>query len=103
MGAAPDMFEAANGKPLSFRDAVVSGRATGVPGAIAMLALAQKEHGRLPWASLFGSAEKLASDGFIKPLAAGCDRPEGRPPDLAPGCHRLFRSRTAAAIARATV
>jgi gamma-glutamyltranspeptidase/glutathione hydrolase len=65
MGATPDMFMGPDGKPLSFRDAVVSGRATGVPGAFALLALAQKEHGRLAWSSLFGSAERLADDGFI--------------------------------------
>jgi gamma-glutamyltranspeptidase/glutathione hydrolase len=65
MGATPDMFMGADGKPLSFRDAVVSGRATGVPGAYALLALAQKEHGKLAWSSLFGTAEKLADDGFI--------------------------------------
>ena len=65
MGAQPGMFLGADGKPLPFRDAVVSGRATGVPGAFALLALAQKEHGRLAWKSLFGSAESLADDGFI--------------------------------------
>ncbi len=64
-GARPDMFMGPNGKPLSFRDAVVSGRATGVPGAMALLALAQREHGRLAWSSLFATAEKMADDGFI--------------------------------------
>ncbi len=64
-GAGPDMFLGADGKPLPFGQAVVSGRASGVPGAIAMLYMAQKEHGRLPWRRLFGDAAKLATDGFI--------------------------------------
>jgi len=65
MGATPDMFLGADGKPLPFREAILSGRSAGVPGAIAMLYLAHKEHGRMPWASLFGDAEKLATDGFV--------------------------------------
>jgi gamma-glutamyltranspeptidase/glutathione hydrolase len=63
-GATPDMFLGTDGKPLSFGKAVVSGRATGVPGAFALLALAQKEHGKLAWSSLFRSAEGLADHGF---------------------------------------
>jgi gamma-glutamyltranspeptidase/glutathione hydrolase len=45
--------------------AVVSGRATGVPGAVKMLGLAHSEHGKLPWSSLFVDAERAAADGFI--------------------------------------
>ena len=63
--ATAGMFLDASGKPLPFDTAVLSGRATGVPGAVKMLALAHSEHGRLPWSSLFGSAERTASDGFI--------------------------------------
>lgn len=65
MGATPDMFLGPDGKPLAYREAVVSGRATGVPGAVAMLAMAQKEHGRLPWSALFGDAIIRARDGFV--------------------------------------
>jgi gamma-glutamyltranspeptidase/glutathione hydrolase len=64
-GASPDMFLAADGRPLPFAQAVVSGRATGVPGAVAMLSLAQKEHGRLPWSGLFGDAARMADEGFV--------------------------------------
>jgi len=63
--AASTMFLDSAGKPLPFNTAVVSGRATGVPGAVKMLALAHDEHGKLPWSSLFGDAERTADNGFI--------------------------------------
>jgi gamma-glutamyltranspeptidase/glutathione hydrolase len=63
--ASPTMFMGPDGKPIGFRDAVVSGRATGVPGAVAMLALVHKEHGALEWNSLFGAAERTAEEGFV--------------------------------------
>ena len=69
--ATPELFYE-DGKPLPFQQAVLSGRSTGVPGAVAMLGLAQKEHGKLPWGELFGDAERLARDGFvISPRLAG--------------------------------
>lgn len=61
----PTMFIGADGKPLGFRDAVLSGRATGVPGALAALRMAYADHGQLPWNSLFRSAERTAAEGFI--------------------------------------
>ncbi|HEY6453013.1 MAG TPA: gamma-glutamyltransferase family protein [Steroidobacteraceae bacterium] len=63
-GATPDMFLDAGGKPLPFFTAVMSGRSTGVPGAIAALELLQHEHGRLAWQELFSYAERLATHGF---------------------------------------
>jgi len=62
--ATPDLFFE-DGRPLGFGDAVLSGRSTGVPGVVAMLAMAQAEHGTLPWAALFEPAERLARDGFV--------------------------------------
>ena len=56
---------------LPFYEAVLSGRSAGVPGAVAMLALAQKEHGRLAWAPLFGDAERLADERLHRQPAAG--------------------------------
>ncbi len=69
--ATPELFYE-NGQPLDFMSAVLSGRSTGAPGAVAMLALAQKDHGRLPWSALFSDAERLARDGFtVSPRLAG--------------------------------
>lgn len=62
--ATPELFYE-NGKPLPFVQAVLSGRSTGAPGVVPMLALAQKQHGALAWSELFGDAERLAADGFL--------------------------------------
>jgi len=63
--AVSTMFLDPAGRPLPFDIAVVSGRATGVPGAVKMLGVAHEEHGKLPWSSLFGDAERTADEGFI--------------------------------------
>lgn len=69
--ATPELFYE-DGKPLDFPSAVLSGRSTGAPGAVAMLAMAQQEHGKLPWSALFSDAERLARDGFtVSPRLAG--------------------------------
>jgi len=71
-GATADLFLGPDGKPLPFATAVLSGRSTGVPGAIAALELLQHEHGKLAWRSLFGDAQRLATQGFIvSPRLAG--------------------------------
>lgn len=44
-----------------------SGRAIGVPGALALLHRAHALHGKLPWAALFEPAIALAADGFVMP------------------------------------
>ena len=62
--ATSTMFLDGSGKPLPFDTAVLSGRATGVPGVLKMLDLAHREHGRLRWSSLFGEAERTADQGF---------------------------------------
>jgi gamma-glutamyltranspeptidase / glutathione hydrolase len=58
------LFVGADGKPLPFFDAVVGGRSVGTPGAVRMLEAAHARHGRLPWATLFEPAIRLATDGF---------------------------------------
>ena len=59
------MFLGQDGQPLPFARAVLSGRATGVPGVVRMLDHAHGRHGRLPWRTLFGDAERTARDGFV--------------------------------------
>src|SRR4051794_12985302 len=63
--ATSTMFLDSAGRPLPFNTAVLSGRATGVPGAVKMLSVAHNEHGKLPWRTLFGDAERTAREGFI--------------------------------------
>ncbi|MEO6279706.1 gamma-glutamyltransferase family protein [Roseateles sp.] len=62
--ATPEMFLKPDGKPMPMRDAVLSGLATGVPGVLAMLAEAHRQHGQLPWSRLFEPAIALAEQGF---------------------------------------
>ena len=59
------LFLAPDGQPLPFRQAIVGGRAVGVPGAVAMLEQAHRLHGRLPWPHLFEPAIALAESGFL--------------------------------------
>lgn len=63
-GATADMFME-NGEVLGFFDAKESGRAVGVPGAVALYKLAHDTHGRLPWADVFQPAIRLANEGFV--------------------------------------
>ncbi len=58
------LFLAADGKPLPFYEAVVGGRSVGVPGTLKMLEMAHRQYGRLPWATLFQPAIRLAEQGF---------------------------------------
>ena len=64
LGATPDMFLMADGKPMSSLAAIRSGRSIGVPGAVAMLEMAHAEHGRLPWARSWQRAAQIAEEGF---------------------------------------
>ena len=83
--ASATMFLDSAGTPLPFAQAVVAGRATGVPGAVAMLSMAHDAHGRLPWSTLFAGARRTATDGFIvSPRLARlvhADSPEIKVPD----------------------
>jgi gamma-glutamyltranspeptidase/glutathione hydrolase len=63
-GATPTMFLGADAKPLPFREAVASGISVGVPGAVPVLELAHKEHGKLPWSSLFATPIDAARHGY---------------------------------------
>jgi gamma-glutamyltranspeptidase/glutathione hydrolase len=62
--AAPNMFLDESGRPLSRAQAMLSGRATGAPGAVPVLALAHAAHGRLDWSRLFDGTIAVAEAGF---------------------------------------
>lgn len=85
-GATPGMFLDANGEPMSYTDAVVSGRSTGVPGAIAMLGAVHARHGALPWSRLFEPAIRAAENGIRVPKRmarfANSDFDQAREPDV---------------------
>ncbi|HRE59599.1 MAG TPA: gamma-glutamyltransferase [Micropepsaceae bacterium] len=63
--ATPGMFLSAAGTPLGMRNLIPSGKVIGIPGAIAMLAMAHAEHGRSPWSTLFDASIAAARDGFV--------------------------------------
>ncbi|WP_300452364.1 gamma-glutamyltransferase family protein [Accumulibacter sp.] len=58
------LFLKRDGKVMSFTEAVVGGRAVGVPGTVRMLEMAHASYGKLPWPTLFEAAIRLADEGF---------------------------------------
>jgi gamma-glutamyltranspeptidase/glutathione hydrolase len=63
-GANEQLFLQADGQPMPFPQAQIGGRSVGTPGVMRALELAHQQHGRLPWATLFEPAIKLAKQGF---------------------------------------
>lgn len=76
------LFLDEDGEPLGFIEAWQSGRSTGAPGAIAMLALAHERHGELDWAAGFEHGVRLAEEGFAL---------SGRTSELAGGVAEIAR------------
>ncbi len=64
MAATEGLFLTPEGKAMSGREAVPGGKSVGVPGNVAMVAMAHKKHGKLPWAALFAPAIELARGGY---------------------------------------
>lgn len=64
-GARPGMFLKADGAPKDYKTVMVGGGAVGVPGLLAMLEAAHRDHGRVAWQDLFAPAIRLAEDGFV--------------------------------------
>ena len=73
--ATEDMFLKPDGSRPKFHDVVPGGLSVGVPGALRMMELAYKKHGKLPWAKLFEPAIRLADEGF----------------DISPRLHKLVK------------
>ena len=64
--ARADMYLADDGS-FRAREALVGGRASGVPGTVRGLAAAHARYGTLPWSRLLAPALRLARDGFRVP------------------------------------
>lgn len=56
-----------DGKLLPSDPSQRGGRTVGVPGTVAVLAMAHQRHGRLAWRELFGPAIEIAEGGFPMP------------------------------------
>ena len=85
-GATAGMFQNADGESLPFFEAVISGRATGVPGVMPMLGAVHERFGRLDWSELFNETIVAAEGGFVVPqrlarFAAGNRWPQTDQPD----------------------
>ena len=63
--AKPEMFLRPDGRPMTVGEAIVGGLSVATPGALAMLAAAHKQNGKLPWSALFEPAIALADEGFL--------------------------------------
>lgn len=57
-------FLKTDGTPQKFYEAVVGGQSVGIPGVLAMMEMAHKAHGKLPWKDLFEAAITLSEEGF---------------------------------------
>lgn len=62
--ASADMFMR-DGAPMGYLEAWQSGKAVGVPGAVALYELAHDSYGTLPWPVIFEPAIRLATEGFV--------------------------------------
>ncbi len=68
--ASSKQFLGEDGKPMPFMKAATGGRSVGVPGNVALAAEAHRKWGKLPWATLFEPAIRLAEGFAISPTMA---------------------------------
>jgi len=59
-----NLFLKNNGDVFSWDERKIGGRSVGVPGTVHVLGVAHKNHGRLPWKTLFDPAIRIAKNGF---------------------------------------
>jgi gamma-glutamyltranspeptidase/glutathione hydrolase len=88
--ATPRLFFDDSGHELPKMAAIMSGRSTGAPGVVPMLARAQAEHGVRPWKSLWADAERLARDGFVVPGRMGAAMNSSYPMANTPAAQAYF-------------
>lgn len=62
--ATPSMFLDAAGQPKPFSEVVRGGLSVGVPGNLRLAEHAHAKFGKLPWATVFAPAIRIARDGF---------------------------------------
>lgn len=88
--ATAGMFLGSDGKPRPKRDVIPGGLSVGVPGVVAMLEMAHRKYGKLPWAKLFEPAIRLAENGF--PIGKKLAATIARTPQMAnmPDVRRMF-------------
>ena len=91
MAVTQDLFMGADGKKQPFGQAYPGGKSVGVPGNIAMLALAHAKQGKLTWAALFQPAIALARGGYkVTPRMARAIASSAKTLVLTPEAAALF-------------
>ncbi len=88
--ATPTQFLKSDGTPMPFREAALTGIATGVPGTVHLLETAYRAHGRLPWPRLFEPAIRLAEDGFSISARLNALIAAEKPETFSPAARALF-------------
>src|SRR3546814_20759718 len=82
--APPALLDDADGNPLPRSEAMLTGRATGVPGAVAVFAAAPRDHGAPRWDQLFDEPIARTEQVFPPPPPPHPPLPRPYPPAAAP-------------------
>lgn len=62
--ATEKLFLSTDGEAMGRREAVIGGKAVGVPGLVKVMDLAHKRHGKAAWSDLFNASIHIAENGF---------------------------------------